>query len=242
MIGYLVEQELGNRLPFERPLATLLTMIEVDPADPGVRRPDQADRSALRRPRRPTPLERRAGLDVPARRRPPAPRGAVAGAEAHLRAAPDRVAARARLRRHLRRRRWHPDGLRRPTAAPRRRGGHRQGPRQRPARSGPRCRRVRDGHRHAGASTSASATDHQRAITAAHPDALLAEHADEFAAGSMLPKVTAACDFARATRQARGHRPARRHRSARRRHRRHPHLHRGQRRRSPPTHPETKEH
>jgi len=34
MIGYLVEQELGNRLPFEKPLASLLTMIEVDPRDP----------------------------------------------------------------------------------------------------------------------------------------------------------------------------------------------------------------
>ena len=34
MIGYLIEQELGNRLPPERPLATLLTMIEVDPEDP----------------------------------------------------------------------------------------------------------------------------------------------------------------------------------------------------------------
>jgi carbamate kinase len=34
MIGYLIEQELGNRLPAETPLATILTMIEVDPADP----------------------------------------------------------------------------------------------------------------------------------------------------------------------------------------------------------------
>ena len=42
-------------------------------------------------------------------------------------------------------------------------------------------------------------TPDQRPITTAHPDALLAEHGDEFAAGSMLPKVTAACDFARAT-------------------------------------------
>jgi carbamate kinase len=33
MIGYLIEQELGNLLPFERPFATLLTMIEVDPDD-----------------------------------------------------------------------------------------------------------------------------------------------------------------------------------------------------------------
>lgn len=34
MIGYLIEQELGNLLPFEQPLASILTMVEVDPADP----------------------------------------------------------------------------------------------------------------------------------------------------------------------------------------------------------------
>jgi carbamate kinase len=34
MIGYLIEQELGNLLPPEVPFATLLTMIEVDPDDP----------------------------------------------------------------------------------------------------------------------------------------------------------------------------------------------------------------
>src|SRR6188472_3808298 len=34
MIGYIIEQELGNRLPAERHLATLLTMIEVDADDP----------------------------------------------------------------------------------------------------------------------------------------------------------------------------------------------------------------
>src|SRR5918995_1718009 len=34
MIGYMIEQELGNLLPFERPFASLLTMIEVDPEDP----------------------------------------------------------------------------------------------------------------------------------------------------------------------------------------------------------------
>jgi carbamate kinase len=39
----------------------------------------------------------------------------------------------------------------------------------------------------------------QQRIVAAHPDVILAEHASEFAAGSMLPKVAAACDFARAT-------------------------------------------
>ena len=39
MIGYMIEQELGNLLPFERPFATLLTMIEVDPDDPGFKNP-----------------------------------------------------------------------------------------------------------------------------------------------------------------------------------------------------------
>jgi carbamate kinase len=34
MIGYVLEQELGNVLPIEVPFATLLTMIEVDPDDP----------------------------------------------------------------------------------------------------------------------------------------------------------------------------------------------------------------
>ena len=39
MIGYIIEQELGNLLPFERPFATLLTMIEVDPHDPAFQNP-----------------------------------------------------------------------------------------------------------------------------------------------------------------------------------------------------------
>ena len=39
MIGYVIEQELGNLLPFEQPFATLLTMSEVDPADPAVSNP-----------------------------------------------------------------------------------------------------------------------------------------------------------------------------------------------------------
>ncbi len=55
-IGYMIEQELGNLLPFERPFATLLTMIEVDPDDPAFSNPtkfigpvyakDEADRLA----------------------------------------------------------------------------------------------------------------------------------------------------------------------------------------------------
>lgn len=39
MIGYIIEQELGNLLPVEVPFATLLTMIEVDPADPAFEDP-----------------------------------------------------------------------------------------------------------------------------------------------------------------------------------------------------------
>ena len=39
MIGYMLEQELGNILPFEVPFATLLTMVEVDGDDPGFQNP-----------------------------------------------------------------------------------------------------------------------------------------------------------------------------------------------------------
>jgi carbamate kinase len=55
MIGYVLEQELGNLLPSEVPFATVLTMIEVDPADPAFRDPtkfvgpvyDKAEADAL---------------------------------------------------------------------------------------------------------------------------------------------------------------------------------------------------
>jgi carbamate kinase len=39
MIGYIIEQELGNALPFEKHIATLLTMIEVDRNDPAFASP-----------------------------------------------------------------------------------------------------------------------------------------------------------------------------------------------------------
>src|SRR5512145_1080827 len=39
MIGYMIEQELGNLLPFEVPFATLLSMVEVDPGDPAFAHP-----------------------------------------------------------------------------------------------------------------------------------------------------------------------------------------------------------
>jgi len=39
MIGYMIEQELGNLLPFEKPLASILTMVEVDQEDPAFQNP-----------------------------------------------------------------------------------------------------------------------------------------------------------------------------------------------------------
>ena len=39
MIGYMIEQELGNLLPFNKAFASLLTMVEVDPYDPAFKNP-----------------------------------------------------------------------------------------------------------------------------------------------------------------------------------------------------------
>ena len=117
-------------------------MIEVDRGRPGLRRTRRS-----RSGRSTTQAEADAarggeGLDVQARRRQLPPRRPLAAAAADLRARADRVAARARLRRDLRRRRRHPGhvhrraGARRP-AARRRRGRDRQGPRERAARRRP---------------------------------------------------------------------------------------------------------
>jgi carbamate kinase len=59
MIGYLIEQELGNVLPKTQHIATLLTQIQVDPADPAFQHPSkpigpvytQADAERLARER-----------------------------------------------------------------------------------------------------------------------------------------------------------------------------------------------
>lgn len=39
MIGYMIEQEMGNLLPYEQPFATMLTQVEVDPEDPAFDHP-----------------------------------------------------------------------------------------------------------------------------------------------------------------------------------------------------------
>jgi carbamate kinase len=41
MIGYMIEQELGNVLPEEVPFATILTQVEVDPSDPAFQNPSK---------------------------------------------------------------------------------------------------------------------------------------------------------------------------------------------------------
>ncbi|MDN0083778.1 carbamate kinase [Crenobacter sp. SG2305] len=41
MIGYLIEQELGNLLPYEVPFATILTQVEVDANDPAFQHPSK---------------------------------------------------------------------------------------------------------------------------------------------------------------------------------------------------------
>jgi carbamate kinase len=41
MIGYMLEQELGNLLPVEVPFATILTMVQVDPDDPAFGDPNK---------------------------------------------------------------------------------------------------------------------------------------------------------------------------------------------------------
>jgi carbamate kinase len=197
MIGYLVEQELRNRLPTERPVATLLTMIEVDPADPAFGAPSkpigplyEADQAAE--------LERERGWTFKPdgdklRRVVPSP-------------APHRIVERAEI-----------TGLLGAGAVVVCAGG-----------GGIPTARDGDGHlvgvegvidkdrasallaADLGADVLVMATDaaaayldfggpNQCAITAADPVALLAEHRDEFAAGSMLPKVEAAADFARQT-------------------------------------------
>lgn len=197
MIGYLIEQELGNRLPFEKPLASLLTMIEVDPGD-----------SAFADPSKPIgPLYSRPEADKLA-----AERGWTfkPDGDRMRRVVPSPVPRRIFERRPIR---WLLErgcvvicagggGI--PTA-------------YRPGRQLVGVEAVIDKDRASALlardvdagilimATDAPAvfagfgTPRQRAIVEADPDVLLAEYGAEFAAGSMLPKVIAACDFARMT-------------------------------------------
>ena len=197
MIGYLIEEELGNRLPFEKPLATLLTMIEVDPDDPAFENPskpigpqyDEAEAAKLAAERGWTfkPDGNRMRRVVPS-------------------PVPQRIFEHRPIKWLLER------GCVVICA-----GGGGIPTAYRPGRQLAGVEAVIDKDRASALlardvsadilimATDAPAvftgfgTAAQRAITAANPDALLADYQTEFAAGSMLPKVIAACDFAKAT-------------------------------------------
>lgn len=199
MIGYLVAQELGNRLPPDKPVATLLTMIEVHLDDPAFADPAKpigpvyspADAEALAAEQGWTFRPDGDGV----RRVVPSPR-------------PHRIFEIRQIRWLLARdcvvicaggggipTAYDPDGRLVGVEAVI----------DKDHASGLLAREV-------SADVFAMATDaaavylgfgtpEQRAVAAAHPDAL-DELRDEFAAGSMRPKVEAACDFARATGRA----------------------------------------
>lgn len=205
MIGYLVEQELGNLVPFEMPLATMLTMIEVDPADPAFEKPSK--------PIGPIYDAESAGAMAKQRGWVFKPDG-----DYHRRVVPS---PKPRRIIELRQIRWLLEkgaivicagggGI--PVMYVDRHASTPYGPEKQLVG----IEAVIDKD-HASALLSAGieadyfvmATDadaayvgfgtpEQKAIATAHPDALL-ELSNEFAAGSMLPKVQAACDFAAST-------------------------------------------
>ena len=200
MIGYLVEQELGNRLPFEKPLASLLTMIEVDPADPAFAEPTK-------------PIGPLYGPDDAAKLAAERGWAFKADGDAMRRVVPSPAPRRIFEHRPIR---WLLDqgcvvicagggGI--PTAytADRQLTGI-EAVIDKDHASGLLARDIEADLLIMATDATAAfvgfGTPEQRAIIRAHPDALLDQHASEFAAGSMLPKIVAACDFARATGKA----------------------------------------
>lgn len=197
MIGYLIEQELGNRLPGDSALAAMLTMIEVDAKDPAFDAPSKPigplyDAEGAKE------LEKQKGWifhpDGDKLRRvvpSPLPKEIV---ELHqisrlLEGGSVVICAGG-------------GGI--PVAEDA--SGNLRGVEAVIDKDNASALLARD----LGADVFVMATDaaaaytgfgtsHQEAIVEAAPDALLPRYQDEFAAGSMLPKVEAACHFARAT-------------------------------------------
>ena len=196
-------------------------MVEVDPDDPAFGDPtkfvgpvyDEAEAKALAAEK---------GWSVKPDGAVLAARRALPAAQADLRDPADELAARAQARRHLRRRRRHPDDVRAGRRAParRRRGGHRQGPREQPARPRPGRRPVRHGDRRR---RRLRRLGHARAAAAGPDDRRRSWPRMPFAAGSMGPKVAAAVEFATRDRQPGRDRLTGPDRRARRRDRRHEH-------------------
>ncbi|WP_421120972.1 carbamate kinase [Aquihabitans daechungensis] len=197
MIGYLLELDLADRLPPDHPIVAMLTMIEVDPADPAFDDPTKpigpiyrADEVAAMAAERGWTFR----ADGEHQRRvvaSPAPKHIFEQAQISLLLEAGCAVICA-------------GGGGIPVA--RDAGGRMYG-----------VEAVIDKDhassllaRQLGADVFVMATDtdaayigwgtpEQRPIVRARPDTLLEEHGAEFAAGSMLPKVTAACDFARAS-------------------------------------------
>ena len=195
MIGYMIEQELGNILPEEVPFATILTQVEVDPADPGLPEPHQAHRPSVSPGGGGAPGPG-ARVDRGSGQRHVPQAGALAAAEADLRDPGGGVAGGAGRGGDLHRRGRHPHH-----ADPRRRaggggGGHRQGPRRGAAGRVPGGRGLPHAHRRRGGLGGLGQPRRRAPSAGRRPDAL---EKLSFAAGSMGPKVEAACDFARAT-------------------------------------------
>jgi carbamate kinase len=197
MIGYLVEQELGNRLPFEKPLASLLTMIEVDPEDPAFAEPSKPIGPLYSKPEADKLAAERGWTFKP-------------DGDSLRRVVPSPVPQRIFENRPIK---WLLDQGCVVICT----GGGGIPVCYRPGRQLVGVEAVIDKDRASallardiGADMLIMATDaqavfvgfgtpQQRAIVTADPDVLLAKYAAEFAAGSMLPKVEAASDFARAT-------------------------------------------
>jgi carbamate kinase len=194
MIGYLIELELTNRLKAAKPLAALLTMIEIDPADPAFASPSKPI-GPLYEPAEAEKLAADMGWvfkpDSGQMRRvvpSPAPKRIVQDQVIH----------------------WL---LERGCVVICAGGGGIPTGRHDDVLEGVEAVVDKD---HASAllakdlradililATDTPAvyvgfgTPEQRAISQANPDAIEAEYREEFAAGSMLPKVTAGCNFAR---------------------------------------------
>ena len=124
MIGYIIEQELGNLLDFEVPFATLLTQVEVDANDPAFQNPTKPIGPVYAKAEAEKLAAEKGWAIAPDGDKYPS-RGGQPQTETHLRNPPDQVAAGKRQHRDLRRRWRHPDHVHGARQTGRRRSGDR---------------------------------------------------------------------------------------------------------------------